>query len=534
MTKEVIMTVNATKKRTVKAASHNNFMGGDSFSITPLRRLETMAASCFFGEPMYYAGQRSRQRLTGERASDSLKLSTAQIKILNDELNLIDPEYAELRALKPNERMERAIDEALAYDFEGTLKVAIRLRSEAHIRVTPQVIVVRAAHHANAKGNARFGELALAVIQRMDEPATQLAYQLAAFGRKVPTRLKRLWAKALEGASEFQLAKYKLEAKTVKTVDVVNLCHANSPAIDKLMRGELQLGNDHETWESIVSAGGSFDQAFPVMGHMALLRNLRNLCEKSSVDQREIGEKLLATRQGARQLPFRYWSAYQALNEAKAAKKSLLGDVERCMDEALDQLPKFSGRVISICDNSGSAQNAFSSEYGSVKVSTIANLTGAMTALLADEGEVGIFGDRLKTLKVTKNQSIFDIVEQMEKNAKGIGQGTEHGIWLFWDKAIQQKIHYDAVFVYSDMQAGHGGLYGTGGYAEYRWGHNHINVPKLIAKYRQEVNQDVKVFLVQVAGYEDTIMPEQYKNTYILGGWSDAVLRYAHAVINQK
>ena len=527
------MAVNATKKRTTKATTHKNFMGGQSFSISPLRRLETMAASCFFGEPMYYAGQHSRKTQGGQRASDALRLSTAQLSSLNRELNLIDPEYARLRGLNPVSRMETAIDAALDFDFEATLKIAVRLRSEWHIRVTPQVIIVRAAHHAKAQGNPLFGELALAVIQRMDEPATQLAYQLSAFGKKIPTRLKRVWAKALERATEYQLAKYKLENKIVKTVDVVNLCHAFSPAIDKLMKGQLQLGDEHETWESIVSAGGSFDQAFEAMGHMALLRNLRNLCEKSKVDQRKIGEKLLATRKDARQLPFRYWSAYQALTTAGVAKKSLLGDVERCMDEALDQLPKFKGRVISICDNSGSAQNAFTSDYGSVQISTIANLTGAMTALLSDQGEVGIFGDRLNTFEVTPNQSIFDIVAKMEEKARGIGQGTEHGIWLFWDKIIREKVHYDAVFVYSDMQAGHGGLYGTSGYEQYCWGSKHIHVPKLIAKYREVVNPDVKVFLVQVAGYEDTIMPEQYQNTYILGGWSDAVLRYAHEVIQQ-
>lgn len=525
------MTVNKTKKRTANVETHKNFMGGDSFVISPLRRLETMAASCFFGEPMYYADQRKRKVGCGAPASDAHQLSSQHLEILNRELDLIDPDYAQLRRLDPVTRMEQAIDASLEHDFQGTLKLASRLRHKAHIRVTPQVIVVRAAHHPKAKGNALFGQLALDVIQRMDEPATQLSYQLAAFGKKIPTRLKRLWAKALESASEFQLAKYKLEAKAVKTVDVVNLCHANSPAIDKLMKGELQLGDEHETWESIVSAGGAFDQAFPVMGHMALLRNLRNLCEKSQVDQRDIGKKLLETRKDGRQMPFRYWSAYQALKDAGVAKKSLLGDVERCMDEALDQLPTFKGRVISICDNSGSAQGTFTSDFGSVKVSSIANMTGAMTALLADQGEVGVFGDQLETFKVTQNQSIFDIVEKMERSARSIGQGTEHGIWLFWEKAIREEIHYDSIFVYSDMQAGHGGLYGTGGYSDYHWGRsNYINVPKLIADYRKKVNKDVKVFLVQVAGYEDTIMPEQYKDTYILGGWSDAVLRYAHEV----
>jgi uridine kinase len=102
---------------------------------------------------------------------------------------------------------------------------------------------------------------------------------------------------------------------------------------------------------------------------------------------------------------------------------------------------------------------------------------------------------------------------------------------LFWDQAIRDKTHYDAVFVYSDMQAGHGGLYGTDSnqYREYIWsnGGRYIDVPKLINKYRSTVNPNVEVFLVQVAGYQDTIVPEHYRHTHILGGWSDGILRYA-------
>lgn len=525
------MAINATKQKK-NAESHLNFMGGDSFAISPLRRLETMAASCFFGEPMYYAGQYSRKRSVGGRdTSDVLHLNERERKMLVVALDLDDPVYAEWRALDPVARMEKAIDSALDHDFENTLKLAARLRNEWFIRTTPQVIVVRAANHIKAKGNENFRALARDVIKRMDEPATQLAYQLASFGRKVPTRLKRLWADALEGASEYELSKYRLESRQVKTVDVVNLCHANSPAIDKLMKGELKLGDEIKTWESIASSGGGFDAAFEAMGHMALLRNLRNLCEKSSIKQTDMGKKLLDTRKGAKQLPFRYWSAYNALQDAGCAKKSLLGDVERCMDEALDELPSFKGRVISLCDNSGSAQNSFTSEFGSVRINDIANLTGIMTALKADQGEVGVFGDRLDIIPVKSNESIFTVKEKMDKSARGIGTGTEHGIWLFWDKAIRKSIHYDAIFVYSDMQAGHGGLYGTGGYQDFLWGSRHINVPKLVAAYRAKVNKDVKVFLVQVAGYEDTLMPEQYKNTYILGGWSDAIIRYAHELM---
>lgn len=44
---------------------------------------------------------------------------------------------------------------------------------------------------------------------------------------------------------------------------------------------------------------------------------------------------------------------------------------------------------------------------------------------------------------------------------------------------------------------------------------------------RLESACSVTVFLVQVAGYQDTIVPEFYDRTYILGGWSDGLLRFA-------
>jgi len=123
-------------------------------------------------------------------------------------------------------------------------------------------------------------------------------------------------------------------------------------------------------------------------------------------------------------------------------------------------------------------------------------------------------------------------------DGRSIGGGTENGIWLFWDKAIREKQHWDHVFVYSDMQAGHGGLYGSNAY-DYRhyacglnfsnsYGNRYIDVPKLINKYRSTVNKNVMVYLVQIAGEQDIIVPEFYNRTYILGGWSANLLRFAH------
>ena len=160
---------------------------------------------------------------------------------------------------------------------------------------------------------------------------------------------------------------------------------------------------------------------------------------------------------------------------------------------------------------------------GRMKVSTIANLTGILAGARAEEGHLGIFGDRLKTMRVHVNRPVLEQLDKAEKLAQRIGQATENGIWLFWDQAIRERQHWDSVFVFSDMQAGHGGLYGTDkkAYAAYRWGGKngaYIDVAKLVATYRQKVNPEVDVFLVQVAGYQDTIIPEIY-GPHVYFGW---------------
>jgi hypothetical protein len=370
------------------------------------------------------------------------------------------------------------------------------------------------------------------IVKRADEPAVCIAYQLAKYGRKgIPNSLKRALATKLENCDEYQLAKYRMENREVKTVDVVNLVHPRStPALKGLVDGTLKL-SEGQTWESIRSSGGSWEDALKVMGHMALLRNLRNL---KDVDPNLYIRDLVDGVAKGKQLPFRYYSAYKACEGH--VKPQVLDAIEECLERSFDNVPHFSGRTMSLCDNSGSAWGTTTSSMGTMHIAEIANLTAVITGKVSDEGYIGVFGDRLKQIGVRRKASTFDQVKAASAAGHGIGGGTEHGIWLFWDQAIRNKEHWDNVFVYSDMQAGHGGLYGTGGYSDYVWdgrGGRYIDVPKLINKYRSAVNPNVNVFLVQVAGYQDTIVPEFFKKTYILGGWGDGLLRFANSMITQ-
>ncbi len=513
--------------------SHLNWMGGKSFDINdPIARLRIAASSCFFGEPQYYSKDVSDTRT----ARVTSRLAGADIARLRNTLDAADP--LEWRSMTPAQAIESSIDAALNHDPEKTLEIAVALRQADHIRTTPQVILVRAAHHPRVRGTGLITKYAQSILDRADEPTVGLAYHIYAYGKDkpIPNALKKAWAKRLARASEYELAKYRQGEREVKMVDVVNLVHAKSPAITKLMKNELS--NDGNTWEAIISKDGStkenWEKSIEKMGHMALLRNLRNFAEKD-VDPSKYLPKLVSTAETGKQLPFRYYSAYNSIKGT--AKPNVLDAVEQCLENSIGNLPRFAGRTMALCDNSGSARGATTSSMGTARVCDIANLTAVIAGKASDEGYVGVFGDRLEIIPVRKKSSVFDQLKEVERSGAAIGANTENGIWLFWDKAIREKEHWDNVFVMSDMQAGHGGLYGVtpSNYAQYQWNNTRcIDVGKLVNQYRAKVNPKVNVFLIQVAGYQDTILPEFYKRTYILGGWGEGVLRFAAAMAGMQ
>lgn len=543
-----------TPKVPMRSKSHANFMGGPSYDISPLTCLRAAAASCFFGEPRYYmdanatgqprGNKRSARKYIGTtatRAQKTLLLNDYVVTVLGtlwtDHFRSTLPKTA-----TPAQILERVIDNALDFDAEKTLQIAAALRNVDNIRTTPQVILVRAARHIKVIGTGLIRKYASQIVKRADEPAVGLAYFFATYGKDtpIPNSLKRAWRDFYAQATPYSLAKYRLSGHKVNTLDVISLVHPpRTEAVDGLCKGTLSL--EDQTWEAIISAEGSNTQswtkALDVMGHMALLRNIRNLIEKG-VPQNLFIDKLIEGATRGKQLPFRYWSAYRAVTQGRTVSGPVLDAIETALVTSMQNVPKFHGRVMSLCDNSGSAQCATLSYNGTVAVNEIANLSGVITGMNSDDGYVGIFGDGLTVLPVRKRESIFTQLDKANNVGRHIGSGTENGIWLFWDQAIREREHWDVVFVYSDMQAGHGGLYGLNptqynsrGYGWYR-NSRCIDVPKLVATYRKEVNPNVIVFLVQVAGYTDSIFPEYYDKTYILGGWGDGILRFAGAMID--
>lgn len=554
------------KEQKIKSMQHENHMGGVNYDISnPVYALKIVALSSFFGEPSYYD-----KMARHERDAESLsKFSKYQLNKFQHNEEILERILPSLSSENSGEAefstvsyMEMLIDNALNFDAKATLELAAELRDVHHIRTTPQVILVRAANHKAVRDYAvenkksLIVEYANKIIQRTDEVTVQLAYQMQVFGKPIPNSLKKAWSQYLEKQNDYSLAKYRMEKRAYKLVDVVNVSHPKSESIDKLMKGKLKLVDNKSTWESYISQNGSNHDTWThvvksgMMGHMALLRNLRNLL-KNNVDVNLFDETLVNGVEEGKQLPFRYLSAYNEIknidykttNISVSSIAAVLDALDDCIEKSIANLPKLSGKIASLSDNSGSAHGCPISTMSKMTVAQIGNLMSVLTARTSENVanvDVSVFGDKLINVPVRKNTSVLSQTEQVNKIGETVGMGTENGVWIFFKEILKNKTHYDHVFIYSDMQAGHGGLYGCNPSEYYEFEYErengskakyidtkYIDVAKLIKKYHSEVNPDCKFYLVQIAGYDDTIVPEFYKNVYVLGGWSDQILKFA-------
>jgi hypothetical protein len=503
-----------------------NFMGGISYRVNPLDSLKLIAGSSIFGEPSYY-----RNSHDAKKYIDTLFPWRIEMDLKDDATT--------------TDIFIETIDQALDYSFEEVLLLAKSLRTNYLMRLNPSLILVRAVMHPKrvefSKQQPQFlRKIGSEIILRPDDITNQFELYMFLYGskNKLPSVLKRIWKDKLSTFSRYQLNKYK--SKSI--IDIVRISHANSDNINELMQlGKIAVEDSEKTWENLRSENNEWKVIFEktYIPHMALLRNLKNIFQEESKVDKKLTEKvlkqLLEGVEGGKQFPFRYYSAYNEINKSEINHKVLILDaLENCLDKAVSNFPKLKGKTICLCDNSGSGWGTLPSAYGSVTCAIIANLSSIITAIQSDEGYVGVFGDKLDIKQVSHRNGILSQLEETNARGKQQGQSTENGIWLFFSESIKKKVWYDTIFIYSDMQAGHGGLYGTNAneYKDYVTKGNYIDVLKLVQDYRKKVNPKVNVFSVQVAGYRNSVIPENLYRTSILTGWTGNEVNYANYISN--
>jgi hypothetical protein len=241
---------------------------------------------------------------------------------------------AESGALKDNlsavDIFEEAIQASLDFDFKATLDLALELRNEYYMRLNPAVIFIKASMHEgrqefNEKNPGYMKMIGKAIALRPDDLTNQFEYYMYKNGGKkgLSSLVKRTWSERLAEFSRYQLNKYKGK----RLIDLVRISHAKSDDINELMTtGTLKVEESEKTWEILRSEKKSWEEIVNTISipHMALLRNLRGIfteVEDSAITARILFQLKSGVING-KQFPFRYWSAYKAVDSSSDIKNS--------------------------------------------------------------------------------------------------------------------------------------------------------------------------------------------------------------------
>ncbi len=301
------------------------------------------------------------------------------------------------------------------------------------------------------------------------------------------------------------------------------------------------------TWENVVSHLGSskevWELCIPIMGEMAITRNLRNLEEagisESAWDQ--VYQRMLAVEDTV-QLPFRFFSAEREVSSTAA--KSLLG---RLLDRAVEKVADLPGVTMVLSDNSGSAVGCSISGKSKLRVSDCGNMLEAILAKrLGRRAIIGVFGDSMIWIPFSRADSCLAIKNQIDaiaqreersengamaipqfKKGAGVGGATETGLWFALDDLTKRKVHVDRMIFLSDLccytQGDDGTAQNCGVNLEEYFGKK-ATMQSMVDRYRQAVNNDCFVYSVSLSGYGQSQLRPNDDRTHLLSGWSEKLL----------
>lgn len=301
------------------------------------------------------------------------------------------------------------------------------------------------------------------------------------------------------------------------------------------------------TWENVVSHLGSskdvWELCIPIMGEMALTRNLRNFeqADVSGAAWDKVYERLLSVADTV-QLPFRFFAAEREVSSTAA--KSVMG---KMLDRAVENVADLPGVTMVLTDNSGSAVGCPISGKSRIRVSDCGNMLSAVLAKrLGRRAVVGVFGDSSMWVSFSQADSCLaiknkiDSVAQREERSKngalaipqykkgvGVGGGTETGLWFSIDDLTKRKVHVDRIIFLSDLccytQGDNGTAQNCGVDLEKYFGKK-ATMQSMVDRYRQAVNKDCFVYSVNLSGHGQSQLRPNDDRTHLLSGWSEKLL----------
>jgi hypothetical protein len=383
---------------------------------------------------------------------------------------------------------------------------AVYARTQFGMRSITHVVASELSRYISGERWAK--DFYSAIVYRPDDMTEILSYHTAKNG-KLPNAMKKGFAKAFDKFDRYALAKYRGEGKRFKLVDVVNLVHPlpiekNTDALMHLVKGSLR---SFDTWEVELTKAGQAaiteDEKLEFkkeawirlirekkLGYFALLRNLRNIIEQAPEVISEALETLTneAMIKKSLVLPFRYLTAFeeiQKMNDGKIVRDVLMA-LNKAVDIATSNVPKFDGETLVVLDVSGSMDG---------KPAKIGSLFSAVL-IKSNNADFMVFSDDARYVNVNPMDSTITIANSIRYS---IGGTNFHSIF----QTVNKK--YDRIIILSDMQ----GWIGE-------------NAPtKEFAEYKKSTGANPFIYSFDLLGYGSMQFPES--NVFAIAGFSEKV-----------
>jgi 60 kDa SS-A/Ro ribonucleoprotein len=245
-------------------------------------------------------------------------------------------------------------------------------------------------------------------------------------------------------------------------------------------------GQSAKVWQSILGSMPTF----------ALLRNLNTLDRMGILDKnKETINKTLtdpANVKKAKILPFRFYDAFNAV-KSDWVKDTLRKSIEN----SVESLPEIKGSSAIMLDTSGSMAEFIKT----------ASLFAFACLKKANGGTFYTFN----TVASRQSYSLVDSILSQAENMYASG-GTDIAKPVMMMTTVNNKV--DNIIIVTDEQQNTGSTL---------W--------SAITQYRQKVNRDVKVFVIDVSPYKASMAPVD-KNVFLIYGWGDQVINYISSVTN--
>lgn len=405
-------------------------------------------------------------------------------------------------------------------DKKFAAKAAVFARKEFGMRSITHVAAAEIAR--SVKGEAWTKDFISSVCYRPDDMLEIMALYLAQNGKPLPNSLKKGLAKAFDNFDDYQIAKYRGEGRDVSLIDLVNLVRPvptddNRTALKALVAGTLTAQGS--TWESKLTAAGQTAKTDAEktalkadawkallsenkLGYFAALKNINNIISQGDDETFDLLLGVLVNERMIKKslvMPFRYMTALENLNgDAKRVRRAKTA-LNQALDISCNNIPKFDGDTLVVCDYSGSMGSGHNSRKGK------GTLFGALLAK-ANDADFMIFGTSAAYLSYNPGDTALTIASNFSANneygnSRGITVGHGTSFNAIFDTVNKS---YERIVIFSDMQG---------------WVGHYAPTAKFNA-YSKKYGKP-KIYSFDLAGHGSMQFPEQ--DVFCIAGLSDKV-----------